>query len=117
LARKSDGNDNLTNEGEAMKKMLFTKIMILAAGLALFAGCATEQVPQPNPVAPPPLRSDVIPPSPDISFSWTPGYWDWRSQWIWMRGYWAPRHPGALWMEGDWVRQGNGYVWVHAHWQ
>jgi hypothetical protein len=101
-----------------MKKAILTKIMPLAAGLALFGGCVVEQAPPPGPDAPPPPQTEVIPPQPDLTFVWTPGFWDWQDHWVWVHGYWGPRpHPGAVWVQGGWVYHGNHRTWVRPHWR
>lgn len=104
-----------------MKKNTLMKIMSLAAGLALFAGCSTEQPPQPQASAdgPPPPPREVVPTQSNMSFVWSPGYWDLiDKQWVWEKGYWGPRpHPGAVWIQGGWVYQGDKKVWVHSYWR
>ncbi|HEX3627703.1 MAG TPA: hypothetical protein VH280_20025 [Verrucomicrobiae bacterium] len=101
-----------------MKKLISTRIISLAACLALFAGCVTEQAPPPGPESPPPPETEVIPPQPNVTFVWTPGFWDWQGRWIWRSGYWGPRpRPGAVWVQGRWVHHGHRDVWVRPHWQ
>ncbi|HEV2318535.1 MAG TPA: hypothetical protein VGV18_02210 [Verrucomicrobiae bacterium] len=101
-----------------MKKIVLTRLLALAAGLALFAGCVTEEAPAPGPENPPPPESEVIPPQPNLTFVWTPGYWDWRGRWIWVHGYWGSRqHPGAVWIQGHWIHRGHRYIWIRPHWQ
>jgi hypothetical protein len=100
-----------------MKKRILTKMAPLAGGLMLFAGCVTYS-PPPDYSQPPPSQVEVVPPQPDVTFIWTPGYWDWRGRWVWVRGYWGPRlHPGAVWVRGGWVYHGHHRVWARAHWQ
>jgi hypothetical protein len=102
-----------------MKKLILMKAAPLA-GLLLFAGCVTYQEPPPAEGAsePPPPQVEVIPPQPDVTFVWTPGYWDWRGRWVWARGWWGPRpHPGAVWVRGGWGYHGHHRVWMRAHWQ
>jgi hypothetical protein len=100
-----------------MKKIALRKLLPLAAGLSLLTGCVVEQS-APGPEAPPPPQAEVIPPQPDMTFAWTPGYWDWRGRWVWTHGYWGPRpHPGAVWVRGSWVHRGHRDVWVRPHWQ
>ncbi|MGH8024084.1 MAG: YXWGXW repeat-containing protein [Limisphaerales bacterium] len=101
-----------------MKTITWTRLVSLAAGLALFAGCATQQAPPQGPEAPPPPESEVIPPQPNMTFVWTPGYWDWRGRWVWAHGYWGPRlHPGAIWIRGHWFYRGHHRYWMRPHWQ
>ena len=101
-----------------MKKTILTRLAPLAAGgLMLFAGCVTYS-PPPDSSEPPPPEAEVVPPQPDVTFIWTPGFWDWRGRWVWVRGYWGPRpHPGAVWVRGGWGYRGHHRVWVRAHWQ
>lgn len=101
-----------------MKKIIFAKIAPLAA-LMLFAGCVSYQPPPPSGSDMPPApQAEVVPPQPDMSFVWTPGYWDWQGRWVWMRGYWGPRpHPGAVWVQGGWVYHGHHRVWMRPHWR
>ena len=102
-----------------MKKIALRKLLPLAAGISLLAGCAVEQpAPPPGPEAPPPPEAEVVPPQPDMTFVWTPGFWDWRGRWVWVHGYWGGRpHPGAVWVQGHWAHRGHRDVWVRPHWQ
>jgi hypothetical protein len=101
-----------------MKKIALRKLLPLAAGLSLLAGCVVEQPAPPTPEAPPPPEAEVVPPQPDMTFVWAPGYWDWQGRWVWRRGYWGPRpHPGAVWVQGHWNHRGHRNVWVRSHWQ
>jgi hypothetical protein len=75
------------------------------------------------PAAPPPLRTETIPPPPTVAGQptyWQPGHWSWTpSGWVWIAGaYVMPPQPTAAWVPGQWVTQpGGGYVWVDGHWQ
>ena len=117
-----------------MKKSHLTKTLLIAAGLPLLAGCIVERQPRPvvveqqpapasevvveNPGEPPPPQVEVIPPSPDVTFVWIGGAWEWRGSWVWVGGHWGPRpHPGAVWVRGGWARHRRGYVWVGGHWR
>ena len=102
-----------------MKIAILKSIMPLAAGAILLAGCVTEQQQEaPAPEMPPPPETEVIPPQPNLTFVWTPGYWDWRGRWVWVGGYWGSRpHPGAIWVQGRWIHRGHRNVWVRPHWQ
>jgi hypothetical protein len=102
-----------------MKTGILKNILPLAAGVALLAGCASQQpAPVQGPENPPPPESEVIPPQPNLTYIWTPGYWDWRGHWVWVSGYWGLRpHPGAIWIQGHWIHRGHRYVWIHPHWQ
>lgn len=102
-----------------MKKIALRNLLPLAAGISLLAGCAAEQPTAPAPEAPPPPEAEVVPPQPNMTFVWTPGYWDWQGRrWYWRHGYWGPTpHPGAVWVQGGWVHRGHRYMWVHPHWE
>lgn len=102
-----------------MKMLTSTRILSLAVSMALFAGCVTDEAPPAQaPENPPPPETEVIPPQPNMTFVWTPGFWDWQGRWIWVRGYWGPRpHPGAIWVQGHWMQRHHRNVWVRPHWQ
>src|ERR1700761_9562854 len=89
---KSDCNSNGAEQRRnisSMKKLLLTKAAPLA-GLLLFAGCVTYQEPPQDVTSEPPApQVEVIPPQPDVTFVWTPGYWDWRGRWVWVHGWWG----------------------------
>jgi hypothetical protein len=115
-----------------MKKSILTKGLLLAASLPLLAGCVVFER-QPVAVAPPSAEVVVAqpenPPAPQVEvmpappgpltlWLWVPGGWEWRGQWVWARGHWAPRpHPHAIWVAGHWDRHDHGYVWVDSHWR
>jgi hypothetical protein len=100
-----------------VKKIFLRNLLPVAAGMVLLSGCIVEQ-PAPGPEAPPPPRAEVVPAQPDLTFVWTPGFWDWQGRWVWVHGYWGPRpHPGAVWVQGGWVHRHRGYMWAHPHWQ
>ena len=104
-----------------MKHPIFTKAATLAASLMLFAGCVSQQAPSSPPGAPhpPPDQEEVVPPQPNLTFIWTPGYWDRQgNNWVWIRGHWGPRpRPGAIWIRGGWMQRDGHLVWVHPHWR
>lgn len=101
-----------------MKKTILIKVMPLVAGLALFAGCASQPPPPQGADMPPPPPAEVISPQPNMEYVWNPGYWDWAGHWVWVKGYWGPRpHTGAMWVQGGWVYQGDKREWVHSHWR
>jgi hypothetical protein len=118
---------------------LGTALLSLAI-IALAGGCVERQVvqvpvyqPQPVYVPPPPPpapgtvivvqspprpQPEVIPASPGPNCVWTPGYWAWRGQWVWIRGAWIVRpRPHATWVAGHWARHERGYVWIDGHWR
>jgi hypothetical protein len=69
-------------------------------------------------VAPPKPPVEVIPVAPGPMFVWTPGYWRWQGQWVWVRGTWVvPPYHRAVWVNGYWAHRHGGYVWVPGHWR
>ena len=68
-------------------------------------------------VAPPPMRSEVVP-SPRRGYVWSPGHWEWRrQQHVWVGGNWLRDRPGyryrsPSWAERDgrWAMQNGGWV-------
>jgi hypothetical protein len=117
-----------------MKNSILIKTVLITAALPLFAGCVERQVvyrdrpaysqPPPNaevvadePPVPPP-QVEVVPITPNPTFIWVGGSWEWRDRWVWVGGHWGPRpHPGAVWVRGGWVHRGHGRVWVESHWR
>jgi hypothetical protein len=114
------------------------RIILMAAGLSWFAGCAAnppvDVAPQVapadgvyvgQPTQPPPAdQKDIIPvcPGPGTLWWFIPGHWDWRGQYVWVPGHWRTRpHPGDIWLSGKWVEQNNQtntvYVWQSGHWR
>jgi hypothetical protein len=115
------------------------KALVAGAVLPLLAGCVEREVvyrdrpvyvqapvpataPQPvevvteEPPMPPP-QVEYITVSPDPSFIWIGGSWEWRGRWVWSGGRWGhPPHAGAVWGRGHWHNHGSGRVWVSAGW-
>lgn len=78
----------------------------------------TPSVPGVVKQGPPPPQVEVVrdPPGPD--YVWTPGFWDWRGQWIWVSGRWVVGpHPHAAWVPGRWVRRAGGWIWIRGYWR
>ena len=116
-----------------MNKSALAIPALLAAALALVAGCVEPygavQHPlppgaQPGPTvvnqAPPPPPQEFwgVPPMPEYAYAWMPGYWTWQGDWVWLKGSWAslPR-PHAVWVAGQWAKRGHRYIWIRGHWQ
>jgi hypothetical protein len=130
-----------------MKIPDFAKIVLIAAGLPWFAGCAAngpvDVAPQVGtadniyvgqPTQPPPAdQQDIVPPPPGPMPQWwfIPGHWEWRGQYVWVPGHWRSRpHSGDIWLPGKWVEQNNQtnsvdqnsqtntvYIWKSGHWR
>jgi hypothetical protein len=117
-----------------MKTPASLKILLLAAVLPLFGGCASEPTTQVQPqvgtadnvftgaptTPPPDNKPDVIPapPGPRTLLWFIPGHWEWRGQWAFVQGHWRTRpHPGDIWLPGIWVQQGGIYVWQKGSWR
>ena len=103
---------------------------LIAASLPLFVGCVTNRSGTSDaasingvatlPENPPPPQSEAMPAAPGALtlWLWIPGSYDWRGQWVWSAGRWAPRpHPHAIWVAGQWDHRKSGYVWVSGHWR
>jgi hypothetical protein len=123
-----------------MKIPTFTQIILIAAGLPLFAGCMSKPpvdvAPQVatadgvyvgQPTQPPPAdQKDIVPPPPGPAPQWwfIAGHWEWRGQYMWVPGHWRTRpHSGDIWLPGKWLEQTNTtqqtnvYVWQSGHWR
>ena len=113
---------------------LLFKTLLVGAVLPLLAGCVDREVvyrdrpvysqsPPPSvevvadaPPMPPP-QVEYVTVSPDPSFIWIGGSWEWRGRWVWSSGRWGrPPHAGAVWGHGHWHNHGGGRVWVSAGW-
>jgi hypothetical protein len=70
--------------------------------------------------APPPDFPDDAfdqPPIPGDGYTWTPGYWDWEGEWVWVPGVWVePPFVGALWTPGYWGPYDGYWGWYPGHW-
>lgn len=68
--------------------------------------------------APPALRQETPPPSPDSNYEWAPGYWYWSgSGWDWVAGNWvAPPRPGLVFVSPSWVHRGPSWYFVGGGW-
>jgi WXXGXW repeat (2 copies) len=116
-----------------MRNSILIRGLLIAACLPLITGCVERQVVYRDrpvyaapdgevivnqPVNPPPLQAEVVPASPDPTFIWIAGNWEWRGRWVWISGRWAPPpRPDAVWVRGRWVRRHHRYIWVSGHWR
>ena len=76
------------------------------------------------PVAPPPARSELVPPPPEAAgpVVWQPGHWLYTgvtgSEWSWQPGHYMPAPRGVTtWVPGRWTQQPTGeWYWMDGHW-
>lgn len=68
--------------------------------------------------APPPPETETIVTSPDPSYVWIAGSWQWNGGWVWVGGHWAPPpYRAAVWVPGYWRAGPWGWRWVPGHWR
>ena len=70
-------------------------------------------------MAPPPPRSEFVPPPPGPQMVWEPGYWTFSGvTWDWVPGHYEARpQPTAQWIPGHWAQQPGGtWVWIAGRW-
>lgn len=70
------------------------------------------------PMAPPPLRTEVIPVAPSPAYVWIGGSWGWGGgRYNWTPGRWAmPPRPGYGWRPGGWSHGPRGWQGHGGHW-
>ena len=70
------------------------------------------------PVAPPPLRTEIIPVAPSPAYVWIGGSWGWGGgRYNWTPGRWAmPPRPGYGWHPGGWSHGPRGWQGRGGHW-
>ncbi|CAM4149458.1 YXWGXW repeat-containing protein [Comamonas aquatilis] len=70
------------------------------------------------PMAPPPLRAEVIPIAPSPAYVWIGGSWGWGGgRYNWNPGRWAmPPRPGYGWHGGGWTHGPRGWQGGGGHW-
>ena len=70
------------------------------------------------PMAPPPLRNEVIPVAPAPGYVWIGGSWGWGGgRYNWNPGRWSmPPRPGYGWHEGGWNHGPGGWRGHGGHW-
>ena len=67
-------------------------------------------------VAPPPLRTEVIPAA-RRGYVWVPGYWNWRGhRHVWSPGVWVRERRGYVHHPHRWEQRGNGWYLNRSRW-
>ena len=93
-----------------------SRIRILLAGAACFAGCALAraQAPGPSVVA----EDQMMGPAPSPAYVWMAGHWNSDAgQWKWIAGHWdLPPSRSSMWVPGHWIQKGDGWVWRNGAW-
>jgi hypothetical protein len=61
---------------------------------------------------------EVVPPAPAAEYAWINGTWWWNGdEYVWMRGYWAPRPmTGYVWVGTGWTYESGRYRFMPGHW-
>ena len=93
-----------------MKKIALA-LSIGAASLLSVGTLAVPTAAQAQPVtiqvAPPPPRSERVPP-PRRGYVWAPGHYEWRGgRHVWVRGYWVRARPGYAYRPPEWRQDGD----------
>ena len=70
------------------------------------------------PMAPPPLRNEVIPVAPAPGYVWIGGSWGWGGgRYNWNPGRWSmPPRPGYGWQSRPWSQGSRGWHGGGGHW-
>src|SRR5262249_34903833 len=70
------------------------------------------------PIAPPGLRTEVVPVSPGANYLWTPGYWRWGGrEYNWVGGRYVARRQGYYWSRPWWGYHGGRYHYYRGYWR
>ena len=71
------------------------------------------------PMAPPPVRTEIIPIAPAPSYVWIGGSWGWSgSRYDWRPGRWAaPPRPGYSWQARPWSHGPRGWSGGGGRWR
>ncbi len=98
-----------------------TKLHSLALAALLFVGLplasSSAQVGVSITIGPPLLPVVVQPPCPVEGYLWTPGYWDYDSDYYWVPGVWVPPpEVGLLWTPPWWGFVDGVYVFHEGYW-
>lgn len=90
-----------------LRRMVVATFVALATSAVLAQGIM---------IAPPPPRTEVVPPA-RMGYVWNPGHWRWvRGRYVWVGGNWQRARTGHNWVPGRWVRHGRSWQWAPAHW-
>ena len=117
----------------------FVPAALLVAGCAALTGCVVAPYPAYStygttyggsyggdvvvgdvyaPMAPPPMRTEIIPVAPSPAYVWIGGSWGWGGgRYNWSPGRWAmPPRPGYGWHAGGWSHGARGWQGRGGHW-
>lgn len=95
-----------------LKRALITVVLMSTLG-GLGGPAAAEIVVR---VAPPPVRSEMVP-APRRGYIWTPGHWEWRrQQHVWVGGAWLRDRPGYMYRNPEWRQRDGRWVMQHGGW-
>ena len=108
-----------------------TPALLLGGAAALLTGCVVAPYPGYStyggdmvagdvyaPMAPPPLRTEVIPVAPAPGYVWIGGSWGWGGgRYNWNPGRWSmPPRAGYGWHQGGWSHGPRGWHGGGGHW-
>ena len=65
---------------------------------------------------PPRARYEVRSRYPGRGYVWSPGWWDWQGEWVWVSGHWEQRPPNVYWVTASYVPEYGYWRYVPAHW-
>ncbi|WP_031363366.1 YXWGXW repeat-containing protein [Caballeronia sordidicola] len=89
---------------------------VLAVVTALAALASAPAFAQTIIIAPPPMRTEVVPVA-RPGYVWDGGHWRWAGRgYEWVPGHWRPVRIGAHWVPGHWVQRGPNWRWIEGHW-
>jgi hypothetical protein len=105
-------------ESVAMKRHKLPPLLLAAfatAAVLTVPGFAatSESVQTRIAVAPPAPLAETIPPGPNFSAYWLPGYWQWNGRdYVWTGGHWEQSRPGMAYQQTYWTNH-DGYWEFH----
>ena len=106
----------ITNRLFAPLKRIGLIAALLAAGCVSIPAFAGINVGIEIGIPPPPMRVEVVPPTPE-GYVWAPGYWDYfQGQHVWRRGHFIEARPGYRWVPESWERHGDLHRFNQGHW-